>query len=307
MRTVKTARRSLWHPACWPSWLGLACLWLIARLPLAWATEVAAAAGPLLQRLLRSRARIAARNLELCFPELDDAARAALLRENFRDLGRMLVEFAWGWLGSPARVARIAVEIEGLERLQRLRAEGRGILLVGAHFSHLELAARLLTQHWPVAGMYREHHDPAFEWAIRKARLRYASAMFRRDELRATVKHLKAGGTLWYAPDQEYRRGERLFVPFFGIPASSVSATHQLARLSGAAVVGFMHQRVAPGRYRIRLLAPLEDFPSADVAHDTTRVNAVIETIIRAAPSQYLWAHARFKTRPPEAPEKLYR
>lgn len=173
------------------------------------------------------------------------------------------------------------------------------MLLVGAHFSHLELAGRLLTQVVPLAGMYREHHDPAFEWAVKRARLRYADQMFRRDELRAVLRYLKSGGVLWYAPDQEYRRGERLFVPFFGVPASTISATHQMARLSGAAVIGFAHQRLADGSYRLQLSPPLADFPTADAVADTARVNRELEAIIRRAPEQYLWLHERFKTRPP--------
>jgi KDO2-lipid IV(A) lauroyltransferase len=161
------------------------------------------------------------------------------------------------------------------------------------------LAGRLLTQWVPVAGMYREHHDPALEWAVRRARLRYACAMFRRDELRAALRHLKSGGVLWYAPDQEYRRGERVYAPFFGIPAATLTATHQLARLTDAAVIGFEHWREADGSYRIRLHPPLADFPSPDALADTRRVNQLIEGFVRAHPAQYLWLHARFKTRPP--------
>jgi KDO2-lipid IV(A) lauroyltransferase len=218
----------------------------------------------------------------------------------------MLAAFAWGWFGSIRRVGQLPVVVEGLEHIQAARAAGRGVLLVGAHFSHLELAGRLLCRFTPVAGMYREHHDPGFEWAVRRARMRYADAMFRRDELRAALRYVKSGGTLWYAPDQEYRRGERVFAPFFGIPASTITATHQMARLSGAVVIGFEHRREADGSYRLRLHAPLADFPGDDALADTTRVNALLEQIIRQAPEQYLWLHARFKTRPTREEPSLY-
>lgn len=299
MRAVKTAARALWHPYCWPGWLAVAILWLYARLPHRLALVIGAAIGPLVLALLPRRRRVIAHNLALCFPEWTDAERARVARLNRRESGRMLAAFAWGWFGARRRVARIPVQIEGLEHIAAARAAGRGVLLVGAHFSHLELAGRLLTQVVPLAGMYREHHDPAFEWAVKRARLRYADQMFRRDELRAVLRYLKSGGVLWYAPDQEYRRGERLFVPFFGVPASTISATHQMARLSGAAVIGFAHQRLADGSYRLQLSPPLADFPTADAESDTARVNRELEAIIRRAPEQYLWLHERFKTRPP--------
>lgn len=285
-----------WH---WPAWLGLGLIWLIARLPWALALRLGASLGTPLRWLARSRRRVAERNLALCFPELSDAERAALLRENFADMGRMFAEFALSWMASDGSFRRIPYRVEGLAHLQAVQVEGRGVLLVGGHFSHLELCARLIAQQLPLAGLYREHGSPVFEWAIKRRRLRYAQAMFGRKELRATVRHLKQGGALWYAPDQDMRGKDSAFAPFFGIPASTITATHHLARLSGAAVIGFAHRRL-PGRagYVITLSPPLADFPSDDEVADTARINAGIEAAARAAPAQYLWIHKRFKTRP---------
>jgi KDO2-lipid IV(A) lauroyltransferase len=302
MAEVKTAARPLWHPAGWPAWLGLGLLWLLARLPLRGLLPAGAALGRALAPLLRKRLAVARRNLDLCLAEQAAEQRAAWAEAQAAELGRMLAEFAVGWMASPAAIARIPVEYVGLEHLQAARAAGRGVLLVGGHFSHLELAGRLLTQRAPIAGMYREHHDPVFEWGIRRARLRYACAMFRRDELKAVIRHLKGGGILWYAPDQDYLRGHSVFVPFFGQPAATLTATHDLARLSGAAVIGFGHQRLPDGSYRLTLHPALSDFPSRDATTDTARVNALIETLVRAAPAEYLWVHQRFKRRPPGSP-----
>ena len=151
-------------------------IWLVARMPYA----VLLAHRPL-RRLARrapdrQRApRHGARNIELCFPELRTPTRARLLEQNLRDSGVMLVEFALAWMGSARAIARIPVTIEGLEHLEAARAAKRGVLLVGAHFSHLELCARLVSQRIRIAGMYREHEDAAFEWAIKRARLHYAT------------------------------------------------------------------------------------------------------------------------------------
>ena len=151
--------------------------------------------------------------------------------------------------------------------------------------------------------MYRPHDSAALEWAVKRGRLRYTQAMYARDELRPALRHLKNGGVLWFAPDQETRRGDSVFVPFFGQPAWSLTSTHQLARLTGAAVLPLFHERLADGRYRIEILPMLEDFPGTDATADTARVMAMVESLIRRAPAQYLWLHDRFKRKPAANPE----
>jgi len=301
-QTPPPFRLALLSPLHWPAWVGLGAIRLVAVLPRRWLLRMGRALGWIAARAFGERRRVAARNLELCFPELDANARATLLEENLRDSGSMLVEFALAWMGSRRAIESIPVSFEGLEHLERARAAGDGVLLVGAHFSHLELCARLVSQRIAIAGMYREHSDAAFEWAIKRARLRYADAMFAKHELRQTVRYLKAGGTVWYAPDQDMRGKDAVFAPFFGVPAATITATHHLARMSGARVIAFFHRRTAEGGYSIRLEAPLAAFPGEDVVIDTSRVNAAIERMVREAPSQYLWLHKRFKTRPPGDP-----
>jgi KDO2-lipid IV(A) lauroyltransferase len=297
-------RASLLLPQYWPSWLALGVIWLIARLPYRALLALGRLLGAVTATLPGERRHVAQRNLELCFPELAPVARAQLLRASLADLGLMLVEFAQAWMASDRGIARVPCAIDGLEHLQQCRQQGRGVLLVGAHFSHLELCARLVSRRIGIAGMYRIMDNPAFEWMVLRARLRYADAMFAKEDLRATVKYLKRGGIVWYAPDQDMRGKDAVFVPFFGVPAATITATHHLARLSGAAVIPFFHRRRDDGAgYAIRLQAPLENFPSTDVVADTARVNAAIQVMVREAPAQYLWVHKRFKSRPPgEAP-----
>ena len=93
------------------------------------------------------------------------------------------------------------------------------------------------------------------------------------------------------------RGKDTVFAPFFGVPAATITATHQLARLTGCAVIPYFHRREGL-RYVLRIGQPLADFPSGDVLADTTRVNQAIEAMVREAPSQYLWIHRRFKRQP---------
>lgn len=295
--------RSLLAPQHWPGWLGVGVVWLIARLPRAWLMGLGRVLGQLVQRVPSPRRHIAEANIALCFPELSRAGQAALVDAHLRDIGLMMVEFALGWMGSERAIADVPVTVEGLEHLETARAQGKGVLLVGGHFSHLELCARLVSQRIRISGMYRKMDSAPFEWAVLRARLDYAEAMFDKDDIRGTVKYLRGGGTLWYAPDQDMRSKDNVFVPFFGVPAATITATHHLARMSGAWVIPFHHRRLpGNGGYALRLGAPLDGFPSSDALEDTARVNVCIEEMVRAAPEQYLWVHKRFKTRPPGSP-----
>jgi KDO2-lipid IV(A) lauroyltransferase len=280
----------------WPMRAGVALLTAAARLPWPVQRAVGRGIGALAFALAGSRRHAARVNLRLCFPELDEAARERLLRDTFRDFGIGLFEFARAWWGDVAPMRRDVV-IEGLEHLRALQAQGRGVLMVSGHFMTLEICGRLLCDHVPLAGMYRRYRDPVMEWAVKRGRLRYAAAMFTNEDIRPAMRHLKQGGFLWYAPDQDMRGKDTVFAPFFGVPAATITATHQFARVSGCAVVPFFHRRDGD-RYVLRIAPPLEGFPSSDATLDSTRVNAAIEAMVREAPSQYLWIHSRFKRRP---------
>lgn len=284
-------------PRHWPAWLGIGLAAAAARIPWPLQRLLGRALGALLRTALRGRRRIAARNLELCFPELAADAREQLLREHFTSLGIAVFEFARAWWGSVAPLRRGLV-VEGLEHMQAARAGGRGVIVVSGHFTTLEVCGRLMCDHVPLAGMYRPHAQPAMEWAVRRGRARYAASMFPKQDVRGSVRHLKRGGLLWYAPDQDPSRGDAVYVPFFGQPAHSLKSTHQLARMSGAAVLLFQHERRADGGYTMRLRPALDGFPSRDATADTARIIAGIEDMARAAPAQYLWIHRRFKRQP---------
>ncbi len=303
MAAPQMPARPPFSPRLWLKWLGLGVMVAGAQLPWPVQRALGACIGWLAPYLAPSRRRAAEVNLALCFPGMDEAERQALLKDSFQALGVGLFEFARAWWGSITPMRRDVV-VEGLEHLQALRAQGRGVLMVSGHFMTLEMCGRLICDHIELAGMYRRHRNPVFEWAVKRGRLRYATHMFTNDEIRGAVRHLKQGGFLWYAPDQDMRGKDTVFAPFFGVPAATITATHQLARLTGCAVVPFFHRREG-GRYILRVAPPLEDFPSQDAVADSARVNAQIEAMVREAPAQYLWIHRRFK-RQPEGRSKRY-
>lgn len=294
------------HPRFWPLWLGLGLLWLVALLPYRVLMLLGRGLGALMYRLARSRREIAARNLELCFPELSAAERERLLRENFASTGMTFFEMAISWWWPAARLRRLG-KVEGLEHLLQAQADGQGVILMALHFTTLEMGGGLLALQHDMYGMYRAHKNPLFDFVQRNGREQRLLGVIERDDVRGMLKLLRAGGVIWYAPDQDYGAQRSLFVPLFGVPAATVTATSKFARLGKARVIPFTQERLADGSgYRVVVHPPLADFPSESEEADCLRINQWIETAIRQHPEQYLWAHRRFKTRPPGEP-KLYK
>ncbi len=286
-------------PKTWPTWIGFGLLSLTARLPLAAQYWLGDRLGDLALKLVAKRRQIAKRNLDLCFPELDGEARRALLEQHFRSLGRMLFESGFAWRGQPARVSALG-KMRGMDHVHRAQQAGQGVLLLSGHFTTLEIGACYVGMEFDqAAGLYREHDNPALEHLVYRSRKRYVTEMFDRSQTRAAVRFLRRGGLLWYAPDQDYRRGDSVFVPLFGIPAATTTSTLELARLGKAQVMVLDQRRRADGSgYELEISAPWENFPSGDATADVARINEAIEAMIRKVPEQYMWVHRRFKRRP---------
>lgn len=294
------------HPRFWPLWLGLGLLWLIAQLPYTVLLRLGRCLGGVMYRLASSRRKIAARNLELCFPQMSAAEREALLKENFASTGITFFEMAIAWWWPAERLRRLGT-IEGLEHLRQAEADGQGVILMALHFTTLEMGGGLLGMAQNMYGMYRPHKNSLFDYVQRRGREQRLLGVIGRDDVRGMLKLLRAGGVVWYAPDQDYGAQRSVFVPLFGVPAATVTATSKFARMGRAQVIPFTQQRLPDGQgYRLVIHPPLADFPTDSEEADCLRVNQWIEQAISACPEQYLWAHRRFKTRP-EGEPKLYK
>lgn len=294
--------RSFYGPRYWSTWIGLGLFYLVGRLPLRVSLKLGAGLGKLFYYLAPARRRIAEINIALCFPELSAQQQDQLVRGTLRSVGMNFVEGATALWG-PSEVIRDLHTVTGLEYLQAARARGQGVLLVGAHFTTIDISGRALCQHERFDVLYRSDPNPLFDYMIKRARETFAGNAIPRNDTRQMIKNLRQGHVIWYAPDQNYRTPHIVFAPFFGVPAATVVATSRIARLGKAAVLPVAHFRDEQGHYHVNIKPPLEDFPSDDDLADATRINAIIEEAVRQHPEQYLWVHRRFKTRPPGEPE----
>lgn len=281
-------------PRYWPTWLGLGLLRLCAPLPLPVLLWFGKCLGRVVRLLPVGFVRIARRNLELCLPALSAAERERLLTQHFESIGIAMFETALAWWADDARIRQLT-DIEGMEHLYAAHAQGKGVILLSAHFTTLEIGARALAARMPLNVMYRPTSNEVMGRFLAANRALRTRRAIRRDDVRTLVTALKANEPVWYAPDQSYRNKGAQMVPFFGIPCATNTATSRLAKMTGAAVLPYFPERLTNGRYRMVILPPLENFPSDDAVADATRFHQLIEAHVRKVPAQYLWIHRRFK------------
>jgi len=283
-------------------YIGLGILRQSVKLPYQWQLSMGKLIGHMALHLTRRRRKIAERNIELCFPELNSQQRKELLRLHYESIGISLFEIAQCWWGNDTTLAPLC-HIDGLQHLQNAIAEGKGVLLLSAHFTCLEIGGRLLSMHHPFAVMYKRQRNPVLENAMRQSREAHFERAIEKSDLRGLLRTLKEGKACWYAPDQDPAYHRAVFADFFGISTASVPAASRIAELSGARVLPFFAVRRNDGRgYDLRILPALDNFPGSSQENDAKRINTLIENQVRRAPAQYLWMHRRFKTRPPGQP-----
>jgi Kdo2-lipid IVA lauroyltransferase/acyltransferase len=281
-------------PRYWITWVGLGVMRAVELLPYGTQTQVGNAIGVLLKQLPLSYLRIARRNIGLCLPELSAAEREKLLDRHCRSLGVALCETANTWWSSDQRLNRLA-EIQGLQHLEAALAKGRGAILVGGHFTTIEISTRILGTVVPLNVVYRPMKNALLSHIMFESFCRHGNPI-PKDDIRGMVRALKRNEAVWFAPDQSYRNKGAAMVNFFGIPAASNPATSRLARISGAAVMTYFGERL-PGKagYRVVIGPAFENFPSPDPVEDVERYNRLLEAQVRLVPDQYLWVHRRFK------------
>jgi KDO2-lipid IV(A) lauroyltransferase len=283
-----------------PSRLLVLLFWLLHFLSLPALAVVGNGLGRLLGLFGRQRRNVVRINLELCFPDLSAAEREKLAAAHFCVLGRSILERSVLWWGSRAYLERM-IRITGTEKLRAQLDAGKPVILLAPHFVGLDAGGVAVAMRFDSLSMYAEQANPVFDRLLLRGRRRFGDQILltRQDGIRAAVRAMKSGRPFYYLPDLNARRREGVFVPFFGVPASTTDGLSRLAHTAGAVVLTCV-TRVLPGGqgYLAEIGDAWENFPTADATADTARMNAWIEATVRTMPEQYYWVHRRFKTRP---------
>jgi Kdo2-lipid IVA lauroyltransferase/acyltransferase len=289
--------------------IAICILWLLHWLPLPLLALLGRGLGRLLPLLIPKRRHIVHTNLRLCFPELSQPQRDALAHEHFALLGRSLLERSLLWWASEKRLHRIS-RVEGLERLS-LTGERLGeqpLILLAPHFLGLDISATTLSMYVNAVSMYSRQTNAAIDAQLYHGRTRFGDQrlLTRQDGIRGTIKSLRERRPFFYLPDMDYGAPDSIFVPFFGVPAATITGLSRLAKLGTARVFPVVTEILPGGRgYVTRIDPAWKNFPTDDAEADTLRMNAFLESEILKIPAQYYWVHKRFKTRP-EGESSLY-
>lgn len=278
--------------------LGVFIFWLIHFLPFRVIVAIGNGLGTLAYPFAAERRRVGMINLRLCFPDMSEKARKKLLRAHFRMFMRGLIERSILWWSSAERI-RGLIRVEGREHFDAIK--DKPAILLTPHFVGMDAGGQWVAQHTDTVCMYANQKNMYLTELLleKRARFRNQHLYSRQEGLRPILKGMRKGMPFIYPPDQDQGVRDGAFIPFFGVPAATMTSVPRIAQMTGAKVVPSI-TRVLPGGagYVLTFYPAWENYPSGDDIADARRMNAFIEDRVREMPEQYFWLHKRFKTRP---------
>jgi Kdo2-lipid IVA lauroyltransferase/acyltransferase len=285
----------------------LGVMWLLQWLPLPVLGRMGKLIGSILFVAVRSRREIALTNLRLCFPKMTESQRKDIARAHFQGYARSVLERGILWWAPVWRLRRL---IKVTPAVPTKAAQEQPTIFLCPHFVCLEVAGVAITLAGPACSIYTRQRNEIFDEALRKGRLRFTTdernLLAREAGIKPIIRAMRSGRPFLMLPDMDFGRKESVFVPFFGIPAATLTAPARLAAATEGQVIPVI-TRFLPGYrgWEVRFYPPWEDYPGASIEEATRRMNAFIEERIKEAPAEYFWSHKRFKTRPEGMP-RLY-
>jgi KDO2-lipid IV(A) lauroyltransferase len=290
-------------------WLEYAAVWGVLKtlgaMPRGLARAVAAAIASTLYAMLPRLRRTAEFNLRLAFAEWDAARRNLVIRGMVRNLGWMAAEFARFPKYTRGNIEEIVI-LDGHENFLHAQRRGKGVLYLTGHIGAWELSSFAHALYgFPLRYMARPLDNPRVDALVNRYRcLSGNQPIFKNESARMLLKVLKGAGTVGILADQNTLPEEGVFVDFFGKSACATTGIARVALHTDAAVVpGYAYWDTSIGKYRLRFEPPVELIRTGNTEQDvfvnTQRFTKMIEEIIRKYPEQWVWVHARWKTRPP--------
>ncbi|MFA0415058.1 LpxL/LpxP family Kdo(2)-lipid IV(A) lauroyl/palmitoleoyl acyltransferase [Vibrio renipiscarius] len=295
---TRSFQRQFLHPRYWGTLLLVAFMYFLSTLPFKVQIKLGKSVGRFALSRMKKRTHTIRRNLDLCFPQMSDEEKELLIKHNIENTGIAIFETAMAWFWPDKRVNK-HVTIVGIERLVELEKQGKGALMLAVHSMNLELGARAFGIKMSGMGVYRPNNNPCFDHFQYHGRSRSNRTLIDRKDVRGMIHALNTGERVWYAPDHDYGRRRSTFAPLFAVDkACTTTGTSLLANAANCEIVPFTMVRDENDHYILTIHPFLEGFPRDDETEAAIFINKAVETSIMAAPSQYMWLHRRFKTRP---------
>lgn len=245
--------------------------------------------------LLRFNWLWAQQNLRLVFgPNLTDTQRRRLATLAFEN---HFISYLDG-----LRRDDVTFGVHGAENLLGARAQGRGVILCGAHLGGWEAALRLGSREGlPIAAVYRRAQNPLTDRLFQQIRSAYDVDWIVGADAGAAIDALRADKILGLMTDLNVTRGGTV-ADFLGVPARCPSGPARLALLRGCPIVPAVTIRTGEGRLDVHfepaIEPPANDDSEAQVRGLTRRINAAFEPWVVEYAEQYNWLHPRWRCRP---------
>jgi Kdo2-lipid IVA lauroyltransferase/acyltransferase len=281
------------------TWLLLSIFRLLAFAPKWLVRAVSLTVGELAFMFARYRRGIALRNLALCFPDWSEQKRKDVARAHFRCYARAFIERFEVWSGTRARLEK-EIQLHDLHHFSV--HEPAPIIVLAPHFLGLDAGGVRFQIERRFVSLYSEQSNQELNDWTRRGRERFNDPILvsRQQGLSTAARWLKRGLPFYFLPDMDLGRRDAVFVPFFGVPAATVTSVVRLSRMMNAVVVPLVTRMTKDG-YEARFYPGWRhsnDDQVETVEQGVRRMNAFIEARILEMPEQYLWTHRRFKTRP---------
>ena len=240
---------------------------------------------------------------------MGEKERDQIVGEVFRSLGRLLAEVSQFPRLNPDNIEQV-VRYEGLSHFLDAQATGRGVIFLTGHLGAWELSVYAHSVYgYPSSFLARRVDNPLVERLAERYRTMYGNrSIDKKTGLREVIRTLKSGGVVGILADLNALRPEGIFCDFFGTPAATTVGVATLALRTNAVVLpGYLVWEETEQRHVLHFEPPVETIRTgdwdADVQQNTARYTALLESIIRRYPGQWLWIHRRWRTRPPGEPD----
>jgi len=282
-------------------WLASVLLRILGLLPLPLAHALAVPLGRLWRFLPWREHPVIHTNLSLCFPDQTAAWRERLHRQHLVEMARLALEAGVVWYGSLRRINRLVRRHQGWQAVEQAAERGKGILLVGAHYGNWEILPLWISARVPVSALYRAPASEALDRTITASRQRFGAELIASGSpaMRRMLARLKRGGLIGLLADQQPKQGEGVFVPFFGVPALTMTLVNRLARHTGCAVFFASCRRLPRGRgWELSFTSAPEIVSGNDPCEAMRAFHGWLEQRVGETPAQYLWNYKRFSLRP---------
>lgn len=247
------------------------------------------------------QSRFIDRNLSLCYPSLNPAERALMVRSNMIETGKNLTELGIFWHWPKVRIKNLVIEESNRHLLDDALARNRGVIIAAPHSGAWELIGMRLTCDTPMHFLYRPNKKSHLNQLILSARERFGGKCYpiTARGLSSLVRALKKGGIIGILPDQEPGDDHGVFAPFFDVPAYTMTFLSGLARKTGSPVVFAVMERLpSASGYRLHYLPADDDIANRDPEIAGAALNRCVEQCVEIAPTQYMWNYRRFRKRP---------